>query len=169
MYQKYEVLASHAQISFICRMRAIIQRVSSASVEINKNIHSSIGRGFLILLGVETEDTGEDAEWLAAKVAGMRVFNDPEGKMNLSAAEVQGAFLVVSQFTLHASTKKGNRPSFIRAARPEQAIPLYEAFCALLRKESHAEVHQGVFGADMQIHLVNDGPVTIFIDTKNRE
>lgn len=165
----YEVLVCSTQNLFICRMRAVIQRVSSASVEIQGLMHSEIGKGFLILLGIETEDTSEDAEWLATKIAGMRVFNDKEGKMNLSAKEVDGQFLVVSQFTLHASTKKGNRPSFIRAARPEQAIPLYETFCSLLRNESDSEVKEGVFGADMQVRLINDGPVTIIIDTKNRE
>lgn len=150
-------------------MRAVIQRVSSASVEIQGLVHSEIGKGFLILLGIETEDTPEDAEWLATKITGMRVFNDQEGKMNLSAKEVDGQFLVVSQFTLHANTKKGNRPSFIRAARPEQAVPLYANFCSLLRNESNSAVKEGVFGADMQVRLVNDGPVTIIIDTKNRE
>ena len=150
-------------------MRALIQRVSQASVTIDGGVVSAIGAGFLVLLGVEDADSAEDAEWLAGKIARMRVFGDAEGAMNLGLSETGGECLVVSQFTLHASTKKGNRPSFIRAARPEQAIPLYEGFVALLAQESGRPVKTGRFGADMKVALVNDGPVTIWIDSKARE
>ncbi len=150
-------------------MRALIQRVSQASVTIDGGVVSAIGAGFLVLLGVEDADSAEDAQWLAGKIARMRVFGDAEGAMNLSLSETGGECLVVSQFTLHASTKKGNRPSFIRAARPEQAIPLYEGFVALLAQESGRPVKTGRFGADMKVALVNDGPVTIWIDSKARE
>jgi len=150
-------------------MRALIQRVSSASVTIGGTVHSSIGQGVLVLLGVEEADGDEDIAWLAGKIARMRIFGDAEGLMNLSVTETGGTALVVSQFTLHASTKKGNRPSFIRAARPEQAIPLYEKFCSVLGSEIGRAVATGVFGAEMQVGLNNDGPVTIWIDTKVRE
>lgn len=149
-------------------MRLVIQRVSNASVSIKGFVHSAINRGLLILLGVESGDSVEDAEWLASKCVQMRIFSDSEDKMNLSIAEIGGEVLVVSQFTLHASTKKGNRPGFSRSARPEQAIPLYEHFCNVLRIQG-LTVKEGVFGADMQVSLVNDGPVTILIDSKNRE
>ncbi len=150
-------------------MRALIQRVSSASVTIDRVETAAIGAGFLVLLGIEEADTTADAEWLAGKIAKMRVFSDEAGAMNLSLADIDGRTLVVSQFTLHASTKKGNRPSFIRAARPEQAIPLYEAFLALLERETGHRPATGTFGADMKVALVNDGPVTIWIDSQNRE
>ncbi len=150
-------------------MRALIQRVTSASVTIAGTIHSSIGPGLLILLGVEEADTEEDVVWLAGKIARLRIFGDAAGQMNLALADTGGGALVVSQFTLHASTKKGNRPSFIRAARPEQAVPLYESFCAALTTELTRPVQSGVFAADMQIALVNDGPVTIWMDSKSRE
>jgi D-tyrosyl-tRNA(Tyr) deacylase len=148
-------------------MRALIQRSKNASVTIAGEITGSISHGLVVLLGVEHEDTAEDADWLAAKIAQMRIFSDAEGKMNLGVKDVGGSVLVVSQFTLHASTKKGNRPGFTRAARPEQAIPLYEHFMAALAQE--VPVKKGVFGADMQVALVNDGPVTIWMDSKARE
>ncbi|MEM0895989.1 MAG: D-aminoacyl-tRNA deacylase [Verrucomicrobiota bacterium] len=150
-------------------MRAVIQRVSEASVSIGGEEHGSIAHGFVILLGIEESDEEDDALWLAGKVAKMRVFADEEGHMNLSLGEVDGRVLVVSQFTLHAATKKGNRPSFIRAARPEKAIPLYERFIVLLGAETGNKVETGQFGADMQVSLVNDGPVTIWMDSKARE
>ncbi len=150
-------------------MRAVLQRVSQASVSIAGNVHSEIANGFLILLGIEADDTQEDGEYLVAKASQMRVFSDTEGKMNLDIKQVNGSFLVVSQFTLHASTKKGNRPSFIKAARPEQAIPLYEQFKKDLADQSGVPVKSGVFGADMKISLINDGPVTILMDSKNKE
>lgn len=150
-------------------MRAVIQRVSEASVTIDSMKNGSIRKGFMILLGIEHEDAKEDIEWLVKKIVALRVFSDDEGKMNLSVQDVKGEFLVVSQFTLHASTKKGNRPSFIKAARPEQAIPLYEQFKKELADQSQCKVESGEFGADMKVALVNDGPVTIIIDTKNKE
>jgi len=150
-------------------MRLVLQRVSSASVTVDGSITGQIGTGFMILAGIEGEDTLDDLTWLVQKVTQMRVFGDAEGKMNLSVKDVGGDLLVVSQFTLHASTKKGNRPSFIRAARPEVAIPLYEQFLALLEAEMGRPVARGIFGADMKVALVNDGPVTICIDSKARE
>lgn len=150
-------------------MRIVIQRVSEASVTIDKQIHGSIGKGFLILLGVCEEDTQEDAEWLVKKVTGLRVFNDENGVMNRSIMEVSGDCLVVSQFTLFASYKKGNRPSWFRAAQHEISIPLYESFCRKLSESVGRPVATGEFGADMQVSLVNDGPVTICMDTKNKE
>ena len=160
-------------------MRAVIQRVSRASVRIQTplphsvekevSVKSTIGKGFLILLGVESEDTLEDVEWLARKVAALRVFDDDAGVMNRSILDVGGEALVVSQFTLFASYKKGNRPSWLRAARHEISIPLYKAFCKQLSAQLAKPVGTGEFGADMQVELVNDGPVTICMDTKNRE
>ena len=150
-------------------MRVVIQRVSEASVEIEGEIQASIHRGFLILLGIEESDSQEDALWLSNKILSMRVFCDDMNKMNLDIQAVHGECLVVSQFTLHASTKKGNRPSFIRAARPETAKPLYEQFLINLAERSGLVVKAGVFGADMKVALVNDGPVTIWMDSKNRE
>lgn len=150
-------------------MRAVVQRVSEASVRIDGKVHSKIGRGLLVLLGVEEADTVEDLVWLAAKLVNMRIFGDDQGMMNKSLSDVMGEMLIVSQFTLHASTKKGNRPSFIRAAKPEFAIKLYEMFCAQVYRELSREPKTGVFGADMQVSLVNDGPVTIVIDTKTKE
>ncbi len=148
-------------------MRALIQRSKQASVTIAGEITGSISHGLVVLLGVEHEDTVEDADWLAGKIAQMRIFADAEGKMNLGVKDVGGSVLVVSQFTLHASTKKGNRPGFTRAARPEQAIPLYEHFMTVLATE--VPVKRGVFGADMQVSLINDGPVTIWMDSRAKE
>ena len=148
-------------------MRAVIQRVSSASVTISGEVQASIGQGMLILLGVESADEASDALKLAAKISKLRIFNDDDGLMNLSCQDISGEYLVVSQFTLHAETKKGNRPSYIRAARPEQAVPLYETFIDSLSKETGILIQTGKFGADMKVELLNDGPVTIIIDTKN--
>lgn len=150
-------------------MRLLLQRVHQASVTVDSTEIARIGRGFLLLVGVEAADTPADGEWLAGKVARLRLFPDVEGAMNLSLGEVGGAVLVISQFTLHASTTKGNRPSFIRAARPELAIPLYEAFIQCLERELSQTVAKGQFGADMQVALVNDGPVTIWIDSKAKQ
>lgn len=150
-------------------MRAVIQRVSNASVTIDGNIKSSIGQGMLILLGVEDRDTQEDVEWLIKKVSNLRIFDDSEGVMNLSVLDVNGEALVVSQFTLFASYKKGNRPSWFRAGSHKVSIPLYDAFCKSLSKTIGKQVGTGEFGADMKVSLVNDGPVTICIDTKNKE
>ena len=150
-------------------MRAVIQRVSSASVTIDGTLKSAIGPGLLVLLGVGHEDTEEDLEWLVKKVAGLRIFNDEAGVMNRSVVETGGEALVVSQFTLMASTRKGNRPSYIGAAGHDKAIPMYEAFCAALSAAIGRPVATGEFGADMKVSLVNDGPVTICIDTRNRE
>ncbi len=150
-------------------MRIVIQRVREASVTVDKKIVSKIGCGFLILLGVETEDNDEDIAWLCGKVCKLRVFSDEEGAMNRSIIDVDGDVIVVSQFTLHASTKKGNRPSFIKAARPDVAIPLYQQFVQQLQKDLNKKVQTGTFGAMMDVSLVNDGPVTIIIDSKNRE
>ena len=149
-------------------MRVLIQRVNKASVSIDEKIHGQIGNGLLLLLGIETDDSYEDIEWLSKKIENLRIFNDAGGKMNLSIKDIQGSYLVISQFTLHASTKKGNRPSYIRAATPDVAIPLYEAFIITLRKHE-LKVENGVFGANMKVSLTNDGPVTIFIDSKIRE
>lgn len=150
-------------------MRAVIQRVSSASVTIDGTAKSAIGPGLLVLLGVGHEDGQEDLDWLVKKIAGLRIFNDEEGVMNRSVVDVNGEALVVSQFTLMASTKKGNRPSYIGAAGHDKAIPMYEAFCAALSAAIGKPVGTGEFGADMKVALVNDGPVTICIDTKNKE
>lgn len=150
-------------------MRVVIQRVSSASVSIAGKMKSSIGPGMLILLGIEDADTREDVDWLCSKISKLRIFPDDDGIMNLSVMDAGGDILVVSQFTLHASTKKGNRPSYIRAARPEQAIPLYESFLESIKNASGCEVGSGEFGAMMDIELVNSGPVTILIDSRNKE
>lgn len=150
-------------------MKIVIQRVSEASVTVNKKIISSIKNGMLILLGIEDSDTEDDVEWLCNKVSKMRIFSDENDAMNLDINQIEGSFLVVSQFTLHAMTKKGNRPSFIRAARPEKAIPLYETFIKQLAIISGRPVKCGEFGAMMDVSLVNDGPVTILMDTKNKE
>ncbi len=150
-------------------MRAVIQRVASASVEIDNEIYTQISTGILILIGIEETDTAEDVIWLSSKISRLRIFNDKQGIMNLSVKEVNGELLVVSQFTLHASTKKGNRPSYIRAAKPEIAIPLYDSIIQQLEKDSMTQIRSGKFGADMKISLINDGPVTIIIDTKNKE
>ena len=150
-------------------MRVVIQRVSSASVTIDGQVRSSIGQGLLVLLGIGPEDGAEDIDWLVRKVAGLRIFNDDEGVMNRSVVEVGGEALVVSQFTLMASTKKGNRPSYIRAAGHELAVPMYEAFCEALSLAIGRPVGTGEFGAEMAVSLVNDGPVTICIDSKNKD
>ena len=150
-------------------MRALIQRVQSASVVIDNEIRNNIGEGILILLGIEETDTIGDIEWLCGKISRLRIFRDGEGIMNLSIMDTGGDAMVISQFTLHASTKKGNRPSYIRAARPETAIPLYERFITSLEEVLKRNVKTGQFGAYMQVKLVNDGPVTIMIDSKNRE
>src|SRR6185312_11621872 len=150
-------------------MRVVIQRVSSASVSVDKKVIGSCTKGLLILAGIEEPETEEDAAWLCTKIINLRIFNDTEGKMNLSLKDVNGEMLVVSQFTLHASTKKGNRPSYIQAARPEKALPLFNTFVEMLQKESGRQVAAGEFGAHMEVSLVNDGPVTIIIDSKNKE
>lgn len=149
-------------------MRVVIQRVSQASVEIEQKINAGIGLGLLILLGIEKEDLEEDIDWLCGKIARMRIFNDENGVMNKSILEAEGDVIVVSQFTLYASTKKGNRPSYIKAAKPEVAIPLYESFVRKMEKELGKKVGTGEFGANMKISLLNDGPVTILMDSKNR-
>ena len=150
-------------------MRAVIQRVREASVTIGADVVGRIGPGLLVLVGVEAGDTAAEADWLAGKVAQMRIFADAEGKMNRSVAEVDGGLLVISQFTLIASTAKGNRPSFIGAARPEEAVPLYERFLSALEAAAGRRPERGVFAADMQVSLVNDGPVTIVVDSRRRE
>ena len=150
-------------------MRVVIQRVSEASVTIGVQVRGRIGLGFVVLLGIEDADTAGDIEWLCGKIARLRVFNDENGLMNCSLADVGGDVILISQFTLHASTRKGNRPSFTRAARPEVAIPLYEQFIATLERELGQSVQAGEFGADMKVSLINDGPVTLTIDTKKRE
>ena len=150
-------------------MRAVIQRVSEASVTIDGEKVADINAGLLVLVGIEEADTQEDIDWLAAKIVKLRIFADKEGLMNRSIEEINGDVIVVSQFTLHAATKKGNRPSYIRAARPDTAIPLYETFVAQMEKELGKKIQTGHFGADMKVALLNDGPVTIIIDTKNRE
>lgn len=150
-------------------MRVVIQRVQSASVTIENKVYNSIDHGLLILLGVEQEDTDDDIDWLVSKITSMRIFNDEEGKMNLCNEDVRGSYMVVSQFTLHASTKKGNRPSFIKAAKPPTANDLYELFVNKLQKSTAQDVKTGVFGADMKVALINDGPVTIIMDSKNKE
>jgi D-tyrosyl-tRNA(Tyr) deacylase len=150
-------------------MRIILQRVSEASVTVDEKIVGKIGPGLLLFVGIEDEDTDEDLEWLAGKITKMRIFSDAEGKMNHSVKDVDGDILAVSQFTLHASVKKGNRPSFMGAARPEYAIPMYEKFIKILEITSGRTVETGEFGADMKVRLLNDGPVTIFLDSKNPE
>ena len=150
-------------------MRTVIQRVSRASVTIDGQVKSSIGHGFLVLLGCENADTEEDIQWLAKKICGLRVFDDENGVMNKSIMDVGGEVLVVSQFTLWASYKKGNRPSYLRAGSHEITIPLYERFCTVLSENMGREVKTGEFGADMKVELLNDGPVTICMDTKNKE
>lgn len=150
-------------------MRVVIQRVSEASVTVDGNVTGKISRGLLVLLGIEDPDAAEDASWLSAKIVNLRIFDDEGGVMNLSLKDIGGDLLLVSQFTLHASTRKGNRPSYIRAARPETAIPLYEEMIRQLVRDLGRPVQTGIFGADMKLGLVNDGPVTIIIDSKARE
>lgn len=150
-------------------MRAVIQRVSSASVTVDGEKTANIGQGLLVLLGIEDADGKEDIEWLSKKMVNLRIFNDDDEVMNRSILDVGGEVIVVSQFTLHALTKKGNRPSYIKASKPDVAIPIYEAFVKRLEQDLGKEVGTGIFGADMKVELLNDGPVTILIDTKNRE
>ncbi|MAR39178.1 MAG: D-tyrosyl-tRNA(Tyr) deacylase [Flavobacteriales bacterium] len=150
-------------------MRVVIQRVSEASVLINQEIIASIKKGFVVLVGIEKNDTNEDSLWLANKISQLRIFSDKDEKMNLSISEIDGEIIIVSQFTLHAKTKKGNRPSYIHAAKTEQSIPLYEQFKKDLSLAIGKQVQSGEFGADMKVSLTNDGPVTILIDTKNKE
>ncbi len=149
-------------------MKVVIQRVLEASVTINTQLHSSIGKGMIILVGIQADDTNEDIEWLTGKICNLRIFNDENGVMNYSVREIGGEILIVSQFTLMARTKKGNRPSYIDAAKPEISVPLYEKFVESLSKEMNQEIKTGIFGADMKIGLINDGPVTIIIDSKNK-
>ena len=150
-------------------MRTLIQRVQHTSVTIDRQLKSQIGKGLLVLVGIEDRDTQEDIEWLCKKIANLRIFDDENGVMNRSVTETEGEVMVVSQFTLHASTKKGNRPSYIHASKPDVAIPMYEAFCAEMGLQIGKEVQTGTFGADMKVELVNDGPVTIWIDSQNKE
>lgn len=150
-------------------MRALIQRVSQASVTVEAKITASIGHGLLVLLGIEDADTDDDIQWLSKKIVQLRIFNDTNGVMNLDVSNVDGDIIVVSQFTLHAMTKKGNRPSYTKASKPDFAIPMYEKFCQQLSSDLGKPVGTGVFGAHMDVELVNDGPVTIWIDTKNKE
>ena len=150
-------------------MRVIIQRVKKASVEIENRLHSKVGQGMLVLLGIEDADDPGDLEWLIGKIIKLRIFDDEQGVMNLSINQIEGDILLISQFTLHASTKKGARPSYIRAAHPDKAIPLYQSFIKQLNAQMNTEIKTGEFGAKMQLELVNDGPVTIIIDSKNRE
>tara|TARA_B100000963_G_scaffold274915_1_gene243149 strand:+ start:174 stop:626 length:453 start_codon:yes stop_codon:yes gene_type:complete len=150
-------------------MRALIQRVSSASVQIDNKVFSKIGNGLLVLLGIEDEDCHADIEWLSTKISQMRIFDDKNDHKNLSVNDIDGEVLVVSQFTLHASTKKGNRPSYIRASKPDHAVPMYEAFISQMKDKIQNGVLSGQFGAYMQVDLINNGPVTIWMDSKNRE
>jgi D-aminoacyl-tRNA deacylase len=149
-------------------MRAVVQRVTCASVSLSGSVYSAINSGLMILLGIEDADGPEDIHWLSNKLVNLRVFNDPEGVMNLSVTETGGDILLVSQFTLFAATKKGNRPSYIRASKPETAIPIYESMISQLEKDLGKKIKTGVFGADMQVDIQNDGPVTIWIDTKDK-
>src|SRR5258705_2323957 len=150
-------------------MRAVIQRGTGASVTIEGKVHASIKVGLLVLLGIEDADTGEDTEWLSGKIVNLRIFNDKDGVMNISIKEMGGDILLISQFTLHASTKKGNRPSYIKASKPGIAVPLYEKMIQQLSVDLGKEIKSGIFGVDMKVELLNDGPVTIVIDTKNKE
>ena len=150
-------------------MRTVLQRVSNASVTVDDKVISSIGKGLLVLLGIEDADTQEDIDWLTNKILNLRIFNDENDVMNLSVSDVRGDIIVVSQFTLHALTKKGNRPSYIKAAKPDVAVPMYEKFVQVLEQKLGKKVGTGIFGADMKVELHNDGPVTIIMDTKNKE
>ncbi len=150
-------------------MRTLIQRVAHASVTIDGNIKSKISKGLLIFVGIEDADTKDDIEWLSKKITNLRIFDDENGVMNLSVKDINGETLIVSQFTLHASTKKGNRPSYIRASKPDHALPMYEALCNAIKAETGKEPGTGTFRADMKVELLNDGPVTIWIDTQNKE
>ena len=150
-------------------MRAVIQRAAHASVKVEQQVTGQIKKGLLFLLGIEDADTGEDLEWLSSKIVNLRIFDDEAGVMNLSVKEIDGDILLVTQFTLHASTKKGNRPSYIRASKPDVAIPVYEKMITQLENDLGKKIQTGIFGADMKVELLNDGPVTIVIDTKNKE
>lgn len=150
-------------------MRVVIQRVTEASVTVKNNIIGNIENGLLVLVGIEDADTDEDIEWLSNKIVNLRIFNDEQGVMNKSVVDIKGRILLISQFTLHASTKKGNRPSYIKASKPDIAIPMYEQMIRQLEKDSGQKIETGQFGADMKVRLLNDGPVTIVIDSKNRE
>ena len=150
-------------------MRAVVQRVSEASVKVDGNITGEIGWGLLVLVGIEDADSNEDIEWLSKKIVNLRIFNDEQGVMNKSVLEIGGSILLISQFTLHASTRKGNRPSYIKASKPDFAIPLYEKMILQLKKDLNKNIETGIFGADMKVALVNNGPVTIWIDSKNKE
>ena len=150
-------------------MRAVIQRVTKASVTIDEVIRGKIGDGLVVLIGIEDADSEEDINWLSNKMVNLRIFNDEDGVMNKSVLEISGCILLISQFTLHANTKKGNRPSYIKASKPDVAIPLYEKLIAQLKTDLGKEIETGIFGADMKVELLNDGPVTIIIDTKNRQ
>jgi len=150
-------------------MKAVIQRVSRANVQIDKKTRGEIGTGLLVLLGIEDADTVEDIQWLSNKIVNLRIFNDENAVMNKSVLDVNGDILLISQFTLHASTKKGNRPSYIKASKPEFAVPMYEKFINQIQNDLGKKIQTGIFGADMKVELVNDGPVTIVIDTKNKE
>ncbi len=150
-------------------MRVVIQRVSEASVKVAGNIKGAIGKGLLVLMGVEDADSNEDIAWISSKIVNLRIFDDSEGVMNLSVKDMQGEILLVSQFTLHAATKKGNRPSYIKASKPDVAIPMYEKLILQLKNDLGKEIPTGIFGADMKVQLINDGPVTIVIDSKNKE
>ena len=149
-------------------MKVVIQRVSEAGVTIQQQLHASIGKGMMILVGIQADDTQEDIDWLVGKICNLRIFDDENGVMNLSIREVQGEILAISQFTLMARTKKGNRPSYIDAAKPEISVPLYEQFVQCLSTEMQQKIKTGIFGADMKVNLINDGPVTIIIDSKNK-
>jgi D-aminoacyl-tRNA deacylase len=150
-------------------MKAVIQRVTKASVTIEGKINGQIGHGLLVLMGIEDADTDEDIDWLSSKIVNLRIFNDDNGVMNISVKDIAGDILLISQFTLHASTKKGNRPSYIKASKPEIAIPIYEKMITQLSIDLDKKIQTGIFGADMKVELLNDGPVTIIIDTKNKE
>lgn len=150
-------------------MKAVIQRVTESSVTVDGKLVSEIGKGLMILVGIEDADTDEDIEWLSSKIAGMRIFDDENGVMNISVNDVEADILCISQFTLMASTKKGNRPSYIRASKPEFSKPMYDRFCNILQEKCVGKVKKGIFGADMKVRLLNDGPVTIVMDTKNKE
>lgn len=165
----YTASANNARSDFFGRMRAVVQRVSEASCTVSQKVIGTIKQGFVVLLGIEAADDYDDIRWLAQKIANLRVFGDEDGLMNKSIHDVGGNVLVISQFTLFAQTKKGNRPSFIRAAKPDYAVPLYEAMLTELSAQLGKEVASGIFGADMQVSLVNDGPVTIIMDTKDKD
>lgn len=160
---------AYAAFYYKVNMRVLVQRVAEASVTIENKIKSQIGKGLLILLGIENSDNQEDIEWICNKIINLRIFDDSDGVMNLSSTDINAEMLIVSQFTLHASTKKGNRPSYIRASKPDIAIPLYEEFCKTFENKLGKTIQTGEFGANMQVKLINDGPVTIWIDSKNKE